>query len=184
MTIVMHTTRSRKKPIGKLTSALALIAVLVIPCVPVLAQTSPTPAPTPTVSDDEVNRIAKGLYCPVCQNVPLEVCETEACSRWREQVRELIAQGESEQQIRDYFVLHFGAQTVGVPTNSTAQLLTVILPFALIALVLAVIAYNLLVWRRRQAAARAPGDAASAQSSRAAHDEYRARLEEDLRKRE
>jgi cytochrome c-type biogenesis protein CcmH len=137
------------------------------------------------VSDDEVNRIAKGLYCPVCQNVPLEVCQTEACARWREQVRDLIAQGESEQQIRDYFVQHFGAQTVGVPTNSTAQLFTIVLPFALIALVLAVIAYNLVVWRRRRAAIQGSADTDSAGSApRAAPDEYRARLEEDVRKHE
>ncbi len=39
---------------------------------PALAQGQP-----PT--DDEVNRIAKQLYCPVCENTPLDVCPTQAC---------------------------------------------------------------------------------------------------------
>jgi len=100
-------------------------------------------------------------------------------------VRELLAEGESEQQIRDYFVQHFGAQTVGVPTNSTAQLLTVILPFALIALVLAVIAYNLVRWRRQRATVRSSeNEDRPASLPPAAPDDYRTRLEEDVRKRE
>jgi cytochrome c-type biogenesis protein CcmH len=30
-------------------------------------------AQQPTPSDDEVNAIAKQLYCPVCENIPLDV---------------------------------------------------------------------------------------------------------------
>ena len=33
----------------------------------------------PTPTDDAVNKIAKQLYCPVCENTPLDVCPTEAC---------------------------------------------------------------------------------------------------------
>ncbi|MFN3309334.1 MAG: hypothetical protein ACK44E_09010, partial [Anaerolineales bacterium] len=34
-----------------------------------------------SISDDEVNAIAKYLYCPVCENVPLDVCGTQACEQ-------------------------------------------------------------------------------------------------------
>ncbi len=169
-------------------AGMILLVVLNVPSISLLAQAGPTPVPTPTISDDQVNQIAKGLYCPVCQNVPLEVCQTEACARWREQVRELLAEGESEQQIRDYFVQHFGARTVGVPTNPTAELLTVVLPFVLVGLILAVIAYNLVLWRRRRAAANVPERAnppgQAHDSNHEIADDYRTRLEEDLRKRE
>ena len=127
---------------------LFLLAV-VAPLMPLSAQGGPTPTLRP-VSDDEVNRIAKGLYCPICQNVPLEVCETAACARWREQVRDLIAQGYNESQIRQYFIEHFGPQTVGTPTNPVAQFLTVVLPFLLIGAMGVLIAVNLLMWRRRR----------------------------------
>ena len=48
---------------------------------------SPAPAQGPTPTDDEVNRIAKQLYCPVCESTPLDVCPTEACRQWRDLIR-------------------------------------------------------------------------------------------------
>ena len=30
-------------------------------------------------TDDEVNAIAKELYCPVCENISLDACGTTAC---------------------------------------------------------------------------------------------------------
>ena len=29
-------------------------------------------------TDDEVNAVAKQLFCPVCENTPLDVCPTQA----------------------------------------------------------------------------------------------------------
>jgi len=34
-------------------------------------------------TDDEVNAIAKQLYCPVCENISLDACGTAACEQWR-----------------------------------------------------------------------------------------------------
>src|SRR5574341_1796171 len=48
-------------------------------------------------TDDDVNRVAKKLYCPVCPNTPLDVCETQACKDWRAQIRDELAQGWTEQ---------------------------------------------------------------------------------------
>jgi cytochrome c-type biogenesis protein CcmH len=140
------------------------------------------------VSDDEVNKVAKGLYCPVCQNVPLEVCETEACARWREQVRELIAQGDTQDQIRQYFIQRFGPQTVGTPTNPTAQLLTQTLPYLLIGVVGGVvIGLSLMAWRRRQVIASgeiSPPQMADRPAELSESDAYRARLEREVKERD
>ena len=54
-----------------------------------LAQNPNPPVP----SDDQVNAIAKQLYCPVCENIPLDVCGTQACAQWRELIREKLAAG-------------------------------------------------------------------------------------------
>ena len=157
---------------------------------PLRAQGNPTSTPTlmPTlraVSDDEVNKVAKGLYCPVCQNVPLEVCETEACARWREQVRELIAQGDTEDQIRQYFIQRFGPQTVGAPTNPTAQLLTQTLPYFLIAVVGGtVIGLSLMAWRRRQIIENTMVRPPSEPDRPVDIDDYRARLEREVKERD
>src|SRR5262245_54099216 len=111
----------------------------------VRAQGNVTPTLRP-VTDDEVNRVARNLYCPVCQNVPLEVCETAACADWREQVRTLLAQGYTEDQVRQYFINRFGTKTVGMPQDTVSQLLTILLPFGVIAVIGIVIGVNLVIW--------------------------------------
>lgn len=79
--------------------------------------------------DDEVNRIGKGLYCPVCPNTPLDQCNTEACVRWRAQIKEMLIAGKSEQQIRDYFVSQYGERVLGAPPAEGFNWLAYILPF-------------------------------------------------------
>ncbi|HET6824267.1 MAG TPA: cytochrome c-type biogenesis protein CcmH, partial [Anaerolineales bacterium] len=56
----------------------------------------PVSAQGPTPTDDEVNRIAKQLYCPVCESTPLDACPTEACRQWRDLIRTMLAEGRSE----------------------------------------------------------------------------------------
>src|SRR5512136_2788944 len=75
-------------------------------------------AQQPTPSDDQVNAIAKQLYCPVCENIPLDTCGTAACAQWRELIREKLAAGWTEQQIKDYFVQQYGARVLGKPPVS------------------------------------------------------------------
>ncbi|MCX6056130.1 MAG: cytochrome c-type biogenesis protein CcmH [Chloroflexi bacterium] len=67
------------------------------------------------VSDDQVNQIARELYCPICENIPLEVCPTQACADWRELIRELLGKGWTEKQIKDYFASQYGWSVLSVP---------------------------------------------------------------------
>lgn len=88
-------------------AGLALVLMLVL--------SSPVFAQQPTPSDDLVNQIAKQLYCPVCENIPLDVCPTQACAQWRELIRAKLADGWTEQQIKDYFVLQYGDRVLAEP---------------------------------------------------------------------
>jgi cytochrome c-type biogenesis protein CcmH len=45
------------------------------------------------VTDDQVNAVARQLYCPVCENIPLDVCPTQACAEWRELIRLKLSEG-------------------------------------------------------------------------------------------
>jgi cytochrome c-type biogenesis protein CcmH len=69
-------------------------------------------------SDDEVNRIASQLYCPICDNMALDVCPLAACRDWRELIREQLAEGWTEQEIKDYFVTQYGDRVLGEPPRS------------------------------------------------------------------
>jgi cytochrome c-type biogenesis protein CcmH len=87
------------------------------------------PSPTPqTITDDQVNAIARQMYCPVCENTPLDVCPTQACAEWRELIRDELAQGWSEQQIKDYFVQRFGARVLATPPASGLNWLVYVIP--------------------------------------------------------
>ena len=71
-----------------------------------------------TISDDTVNAVAKGLYCPVCESEPLDTCQTEACHDWREEIRARLSEGETPQQIYDYFRSRYGEGVLARPTFS------------------------------------------------------------------
>ncbi len=86
------------------------------------------PTPTPVITDDQVNAIAKQLYCPVCENIPLDVCGTVACAQWRELIREKLQQGWTEEQIKQYFVAQYGDRVLATPPPRGFNLLAYILP--------------------------------------------------------
>src|SRR5712692_2311087 len=92
-------TSNVQSPISNLQLPIIFVVVLAIFAILLAA---PASAQGPNL-DDQVNRIAKGLYCPVCPNTPLDVCDTPACVQWRAQIKEKLLAGESEQQIHDYF---------------------------------------------------------------------------------
>ncbi len=85
-------------------------------------------AQQPTPSDDQVNAIAKQLYCPVCENIPLDVCPTQACAQWRELIRQKLTEGWGEQQIKDYFVQQYGARVLGTPPAKGINWFVYIIP--------------------------------------------------------
>jgi cytochrome c-type biogenesis protein CcmH len=133
-------------------------------------------AQQPTPSDDEVNAIAKKLFCPVCENVPLDVCPTVACAQWRATIREQLAAGRSEQQILDYFVQQYGERVLAQPSTRGLNVLVWALP----PLILLAGAALYVVFVRRMVA-RGPAEPPAPASP--GTDEYVARLERELEER-
>lgn len=86
-----------------------------------------TPDPS-VITDDQVNAIAKQLYCPVCENVPLDVCGTQACEQWRQLIRQKLAEGWSEAQIRQYFVDQYGDRVLATPPPRGINWLAYLVP--------------------------------------------------------
>ena len=101
---------------GYLLAMLVALAVSLLVATTVFAQDD-----VPT--DDEVNKIAKELYCPVCESTPLDVCPTEACRQWREQIRQMLIEGKTEDEIIQYFIDTYGARASGDPPNKIASYL-------------------------------------------------------------
>ena len=79
-------------------------------------------------SDDAVNQIAGQLFCPVCENVPLDECQTAACEQWRELIRQKLAEGWTEDEIKAFFVAQYGDRVLGEPPRRGANWLLYVLP--------------------------------------------------------
>jgi len=136
----------------------------------------------PTPSDDDVNKIAKQLFCPVCESTPLDVCPTEACRQWRELIREMLADGKSEAEIKQYFVEHFGARVLNEPPNRFASYAVPAVAFLLGAIMLF---RGFQMWMKPSKADIAPVGGSGVPESEAKpilQDDYIARLEEEVRK--
>lgn len=144
----------------------------------------PAAAQQPTPSDDQVNAIAKKLYCPVCENVPLDVCPTQACAQWRATIREKLEAGWTEPQILDYFVQQYGERVLAQPSTRGLNALVWVLPPVIALAGLAFYAFYVrgLVARRTSPSAPAPLERSPATES-APVDEYVARLEKELQER-
>jgi len=106
-------------------------------------------------TDDDVNRVAKKLYCPVCPNTPLDVCETKACEDWRAQIRDQLSQGWTDQQIIDYFVTQYGERVLAEPQRKGFTSLVWFLPLTAVLIGTGVVYEILRSWRKQKTATTA-----------------------------
>jgi len=171
----------------KLLLKIALLIVLVsLTPLPAFAQ-GEQPRP---VTDDEVNRVAKQLYCPVCENTPLDVCPTQACAQWRDLIREKLSQGWTETQIKQYFVDQYGDRVLATPPARGLNWLVYIIP-PLSILAGAYLLYRALLAWRKPVGGLAQDEFSLTQKlpknglpqNGLPEDEYVRRLEEELRSR-
>lgn len=162
-----------------------MLCIFVVGLIPAAAQ---TPAICPATQDD-VNRVAGSMYCPVCENIPLDACGTTTCVQWQNEIRVMLEQCMTEAQIVSNFVQRFGDRVVGIPQDPLLRGLSLITPWVLAAFALAVGVYTFVRWSRNRSASNidmpeikfkpaAESDAALVDDSY-----YRAQLEEDLKRR-
>ena len=118
-------------------SRLSVLALLIIAALFVVL---PAAAQEP-VTDDEVNEIARDLYCPICENTPLDACPTQACQDWREEIRVQLSEGRTQAEIEQYFVERHGARVLAQPRFEGFTILVWLLP------ILAVLLGGFLFWR-------------------------------------
>jgi cytochrome c-type biogenesis protein CcmH len=138
---------------------------------------------------NDVNRVARQLYCPVCPNTPLNVCETQACKDWRELIRQKLSAGSSDQEIIDYFVVQYGQRVLAAPPPRGFNLLVWIIPLLALGAGVAALVVVLRSWsaQRGRAATPAPSVPSAEGSDRTrerGNDElpadYVARVEREL----
>lgn len=141
---------------------------------PALAQDSTPP------TDNEVNAIARQMYCPVCESTPLDVCPTKACLNWREQIRLMLSEGKKEDEIIQYFVDQYGVRVLAAPPAAGLNWLIYLLPPVIILTSAVLLFRSLKEWTKPKAASAVSGQGRSESTS---SNDYVQRLEEELKKR-
>ncbi|HNQ95419.1 MAG TPA: cytochrome c-type biogenesis protein CcmH [Anaerolineales bacterium] len=152
-------------------------AILFVLLAALLASIPVVSAQGPTPTDDDVNKIAKKLFCPVCENTPLDVCPTEACRQWREQIRQMLIEGKTEDEIIQYFIDTYGVRASGDPPNKIASYL---IPVTAILLGTAFLLRALQMWKKPKAA---ESTVPAGEAKQVHQDEYFNKLEDELKKR-
>jgi cytochrome c-type biogenesis protein CcmH len=174
------------------TKNIILIAGIFLVFIAAFILTRNVSAQQPTPSDDQVNAIASQLFCPVCENTPLDVCPTTACHQWRELIRQMLAEGKSPKTIKQYFVDYYGARVLSEPpVTGINWLVYIVPPVAFIAgVTLLFLAFRTWKHVEKEPVVGAGSISASSddlvpeqESGTAADDKYVARIEEELKKR-
>lgn len=132
------------------------------------------------VTDDEVNAIGKQLFCPTCENTPVDVCPTLTCADWRADIRQQLAEGRSEQEILTYFADYYGTEVLANPPREGFGLVAWYLP-AVVVLV-AVVGFGWYFYRLQQAGQQVAEQVSNTavSSPPAPADKYRDLLEREL----
>ena len=157
---------------GTVRRALFAAIALILLAVPVLAQNQP-------VTDDAVDEVAERMFCPVCENEPLDDCRTPTCMQWKEEIRDQLAEGWTEQQIIDDFVQRYGQHVVGIPQDPVLRTLSLAAPIIGLIIVLVVGVLTFLRWQRGQRLGVEADDSVSDDKPKN-DDPYRQQLERDL----
>lgn len=156
-----------------------LIVFLIVCAIFVAASPALAQEPVPTPSDDEVNAIAKNMYCPICENIPLDVCGTQACAQWRAEIKDKLIQGWTEEEIHDHFVLKYGDRVLAEPPRRGINWLIYIVPPVAIVIGVVFLVRGYQTWRKpiEETVDETP------QKPEKKQDDYISRLEEEISKR-
>jgi cytochrome c-type biogenesis protein CcmH len=152
-----------------------------------LAAVASAQTPTP----NQINEVARDLWCPLCNGVRLDNCELQACIQMREVISQKLTEGESKEAIKAYFVEQYGDVVLGQPPREGFNLIAYIFPILAAVVAAGWVAYLVFSWRKRQMVA-APAAAGGPAQTSAQHasaprkpgedtDEYMQRVERELR---
>ena len=127
-----------------------------------------TPAPTEAGVEPQADLadLEDEVMCPIC-GTALGLSESPQADRERAFIRDLIAQGQTEEEIKDELVAEYGEDVLAVPEAKGFDLAAWIVPGLAIVLAAIAIAIGLRRWRKSgRDRPQAPGSEDSADSDR------------------
>ena len=142
-----------------------VLALLLLGCLPLLAQASTEPTMLDPVSQKRLVDLSAQLRCLVCQNQSIAESNAELAVDLRNQINEQIKLGRSDTEIVDFMVTRYGDFVLYRPPFKATTALLWIGPIALLLLAVLVF-YRTLVSRRARVDERPLTDAERAEAQR------------------
>lgn len=124
-------------------------SLFLLMALPVQAQVVTPPALENSSYDADTFRIADQLQCPVCQGVTVAYSNSGLAQQMRTLIKKKLEQGESRDQILQYFVDRYGEGILTNPPKSGFTLLVWLLPLVGFLLGAGLVGYILRGWRNR-----------------------------------
>jgi cytochrome c-type biogenesis protein CcmH len=138
-----------------------------------------TATATATAARTTFNDVERDVMCVSC-GVPLAIAESPQADRERAEIRRLIAQGLTKQQVQDELVSIYGRRVLANPPDSGFGLAAYLVPIALVLAALALVAVLLPRWRRARTSATRVAAATNGHATAPLSPDDARRLEEDL----
>jgi cytochrome c-type biogenesis protein CcmH len=129
-------------------------------------------------NEEVLQKTAREIYglimCPLCAGQTIAQSNNETSSQMRDLVLKKLRQGESKEEILQYFEIRYGERIMAKPNKEGFNLILWVLPFVLVAIATILIYFLIRRWSSR------------VQATPAAHfdedqlSEYKERLEKEL----
>ncbi len=149
-----------------------LVALLTVLATIVAVIAGPAAAAAPKVNFYDFQ---SQVMCVVCRE-PLNVADSPQATSERQTIRNLIAQGKDEQQIKDALVAAYGDRVLALPTDKGFNKAVYLVPIGVGIVLIGVLVFAIPRWRR----SGKESDANPAPLGPALSDADNRRLDEDL----
>ena len=136
----------------------ACLSAVLLSALSVSAQSSTAPPDLPPELEEVAVGLDKRLICPVCPGETINQSQATLAKQMRVIVRERLLQGQSAQEIIDYFVAVYGDSVLAEPPRRGFGLAAWIVPPVALAVAAALLALVFRAMRRATPAPAPPAD--------------------------
>jgi len=103
--------------------------------------------PTEQTKDDLYIKLEKEIMCPVCDGQTLDQSQSLIAEDMKNSIKEKIAEGYNEEEIKNYFVDRYGENVVAYPSTTGFNLLAYFVP--IFGLILSILIFTFYIRRQK-----------------------------------
>ena len=107
------------------------------------------PDSKPQTDAQRIDKLATEIKCPTCAGLSVAESSSPLANSSREEIERRVKEGESNDEIRDYFVSRYGDDALMTPARHGVTLVAWILPVVFGVLAMVAVAYTIRRWSKR-----------------------------------